>query len=129
MIFLNLLINIVIIVGIIFSETSYPVTIGISISSFLGTFLFLSTFLFPKVLYGQIIKNVTNKNHLSDPSELELEEFTKILQKYIDERQYVYSTFAKSKILSEYGVSNRLFTYYFNEHLQSSFTQWRKNTD
>lgn len=125
LIFLNLLINIFIMGGIIFSDASYPSKLWISISSFLGNILFLSTFLFPKVLYGQIIKNVTNANHLSAPSELELEDFTKILQKYIDERQYIYSTFAKSKILSESNVSNRLFTYYFNEHLQSSFTQWR----
>ena len=125
LIILNLLINVITMVGILFSTGSYPGTLGIIISSFLGTILFLSTFFFPKILYGNLIKNAPTANNLSTPSESEISDFAKILQKYIYERQYLQSSFSKAKILSETGVSDRLFTYYFNEHLQSSFTQWR----
>ncbi len=121
----NLFINLLTIAGIAFSNSSYPGTLGIIISSFFGTFLFISTFLFPKILYGNLIKNAPVANNLNTPSEIVLADFANILQKYIDERQYLQVSFSKAKILSEAGVSDRLFTYYFNEHLQSSFIQWR----
>ncbi len=120
-----LIINTVTIVGIMLSRPKYPGTLGILISSLFGTFLVFSTFLFPKILYGNLIKNAPIANNLNTPSESEIADFAKILQKYIDERQYVQVSFSKSKILADSGVSDRLFTYYFNEHLQSSFTQWR----
>lgn len=120
-----LLINVVTAVGMIYSKASYPGTIGLLISSFLGTFLFISTFLFPKILYGNFIKNAPTSNPLNAPIETEITDFAKILQKYVDERQYIQVSFSKSKILADSGVSDRLFTYYFNEHLQSSFIQWR----
>jgi len=121
----NLFINLLTIAGITYSNSSYPETLGIIISSFFGTFLFISTFLFPKILYGNLIKNTPVANNLNTPSESEIADFAKILQKYIDERQYVQVSFSKSKILADSGISDRLFTYYFNEHLQSSFIQWR----
>jgi AraC-like DNA-binding protein len=121
----NLFINLLTIAGITFSKASYPGTLGIIISSFFGTFLFVSTFLFPKILYGNLIKNTTVANNLNPPSEIELADFAKILQKHIEGHEYVQVSFSKSKILADSGVSDRLFTYYFNEHLQSSFTQWR----
>jgi len=120
-----LFINLVTVVGIMLSKASYPGTIGILLSSFFGMFLFLSTFLFPKILYGNLIKNAPIANNLNTPSESEIADFAKILLKYIDERQYVQVGFSKSKILADSGISDRLFTYYFNEHLQSSFIQWR----
>ena len=124
-VFANLFINLLTIAGITYSKASYPGTLGIIISSFFGTFLFVSTFLFPKILYGDLIKITTVANNLNTPSEIELVDFANILQKYIDERQYIQVSFSKSKILADSGVSDRLFTYYFNEYLQSSFIQWR----
>jgi AraC-like DNA-binding protein len=121
----NLFINLLTISGIIYSKASYPGTLGIIVSSFFGTFLFISTFLFPKILYGNLIKNAPIANNLNTPSESEIADFANILQKYIDEHQYIQVSFSKSKILADSRVSNRLFTYYFNEHLQYSFTQWR----
>lgn len=122
----NLSINICTIVDKAYFKTSSPGTIGILMSIFFGT-LFISTFFFPKILYGEIIKNVPVDNNLNPPSEIQLAEFAKILEKYVDKRQYVHGSFSKSKILADSGVSDRLFTYYFNEHLQSSFTQWRND--
>jgi AraC-like DNA-binding protein len=126
---LNFVVNIIsILVTIIcyyYSKTSYPGTIAIIISSVFGTFLFLSTFLFPKILYGNLIKNEPQSNQLNVPTEIEITDFSKILQTYIDERKYLQTNFSKAMILSEVGISDRLFTYYFNEHLQSNFIQWR----
>ena len=113
------------IISYYYSKTSYIETITIIISSIFGTFLFLSTFLFPKILYGNLIKNEPQSNQLNVPTESEITDFNKILQKYIDERKYLQTNFSKAMILSEVGVSDRLFTYYFNEHLQSNFIQWR----
>lgn len=108
-----------------YSKTSYTGTIVIILSSIFGTFLFLSTFLFPKILYGNLVKNEPQSNQLNVPTEIEIADFNKILQKYIDERKYLQTNFSKAMILSEVGISDRLFTYYFNDHLQSNFIQWR----
>ena len=127
--YLNFVVNLIsILVTIIcmyYSKTSYRETLVIILSSIYGTFLFLSTFLFPKILYGNLIKNEPKSNQLNVPTEIEITDFNKILQKYIDERKYLQTNFSKLMIMSEVGVSDRLFTYYFNEHLQSNFIQWR----
>ena len=126
---LNFIVNIisilVTIIGYYYSKTNFPGTLAIIISSIFGTFLFLSTFLFPKILYGNLIKNEPQSNQLNVPTEIEIADFNKILQKYIDDRKYLQTNFSKAMILSEVGISDRLFTYYFNDHLQSNFIQWR----
>ena len=116
-----LIINTVTLVGIMLSRPKYPGTLGILISSLFGTFLVFSTFLFPKILYGNLIKNSPIANNLNTPSESEIADFANILQKYIDEHQYIQVSFSKSKILADSGISDRLFTYYFNEYLQTGY--------
>ena len=59
-----------------------------------------------KILYGNLIKNAPIANNLNTPSESEIADFAKILQKYIDERQYVQVSFSKSKILADSGMLN-----------------------
>jgi AraC-like DNA-binding protein len=126
---LNFIVNIisilVTIIGYYYSKTNFPGTLAIIISSIFGTFLFLSTFLFPKILYGNLVKNEPQSNQLNVPTEIEIADFNKILQNYIDDRKYLQTNFSKAMILSEVGISDRLFTYYFNDHLQSNFIQWR----
>lgn len=112
-------------VMIVFNDTILINTLIILICCFFGTFLCLLTFFFPKILYGNLIKNNPTANNLNTPSEIEITNFIKVLQTYIDGLKYNQVNFSKSRILSESKTSDRIFTYYFNEYLKLNFSQWR----
>ena len=103
--------------------STYPM---ILIASILGSLLCFSIFFFPNVLYFEVKKQAEPRNKVS-PEELKIQQIQESIQVYIDGNAFLSSDFSKSKIMSELKISDRLFTFYFNEYLGSSFTQWRSD--
>ena len=101
----------------------YPILI---FGSVLGTLLYVSISFFPNVLYFEVKKRTEPKNIVS-PEELKISHVEQAIQVYIDGEAYLSSDFNKPKIMSDLKISDRLFTFYFNEYLGSSFTQWRSD--
>jgi len=101
----------------------YPILI---FGSVLGSLLFVSIFFFPNVLYFEVKKQAEPRT-LVTPKEFKIQELEQAIRVYIEGNTYLSSDFNKPKIMSDLKISDRLFTFYFNEHLRSSFTQWRSD--
>jgi AraC-like DNA-binding protein len=101
----------------------YPVLI---LSSIVGALLYISVLFFPNVLYGEVKKQVDTQDTLK-PEKGQIQEFEQMLQAYLITLPYLSSDFGKPKLISELKISDRFFTYYFNEYLGSSFAQWKSD--
>jgi AraC-like DNA-binding protein len=123
----NILFGIFTFLGFIFTNSLIWSTIGAFLSSGTGVLLFLSTFLFPRVLYGTVKKASTPAGENYKPELNQLQEFELQLKDYLSQTNYLDESFTKSKLLVDLGISDRFFTHYFNEHLGINFNQWKSN--
>lgn len=117
---------------IVKSDGIQPKIAGILSITFLGLILNLSVFLFPQVLYGSYL--IKNKKQLSPskkqviaPANEEINELEITLNNYILSHPYLHKNFTKSKLLVDLNISDKLFTFYFNEHLGTNFHLWKSN--
>lgn len=112
---------------IFFSFSGEAVKIGSLIIVISGSTIFLSTFFFPQVLYGNLIKNepvVYKPIELSDSSIIAFQEK---LNQYLLAKPFINDDFSKSKLMSDLLISDRFFTAYFNVYLNSNFNLWKSN--
>ncbi len=108
-----------------------PKLAGFAAILFLGFIINISIFLFPHVLYGTYLKK-TKKNLFepvkeTTPQEIEIKELDKLLKQYLTTNPFLDQSFSKAKVLVDLEVADKLLTFYFNEHLQISFNQWKTN--
>ena len=123
----NFLIGLFTYFGYLYTNTLVLSTVGAVLSSATGVLLFLSTFLFPRVLYGTVKKPSITTGENYKPELNQLQEFELQLTDYLTQTNYLNDSFTKSKLLVDLGISDRFFTYYFNEHLGLNFNQWKSN--
>jgi len=103
----------------------YPYHLLIA-SSIIGALLYISVLFFPNVLYGEVKKQV-DPQVLQKPVEGQIQEFEQLLKAHLISHPYLSSDFGKPKLISALKISDRFFTYYFNEYLGSSFAQWKSD--
>jgi AraC-like DNA-binding protein len=103
----------------------YPYHLLIA-SSIIGALLYISVLFFPNVLYGEVKKQIYPQDVLK-PEKGQILEFEQMLQAYLISLPYLSSDFGKPKLITELKISDRFFTYYFNEYLGSSFAQWKSD--
>ena len=101
----------------------YPILV---VSSIVGSLLFVSILFFPNVLYGEV-KKQGDPQVVQKPFEGQIQEFEQLLKAHLISHPYLSSDFGKPKLISELKISDRFFTYYFNEYLGSSFAQWKSD--
>ena len=101
----------------------YPTLI---LSSVLGTVIYISIFFFPNVLYEEV-KKQAEPRLLLQPEGEQIQDFEKALESYLHTQPYLFADFGKPKMISDLKISDRFFTYYFNEYLGSSFAQWKSD--
>jgi AraC-like DNA-binding protein len=110
----------------IYSDSAFLVSFGSFITTKLSLVLYVFVFFHPKILYGRKQKSVIYNNAtIYIPTIEELLLFEGELNKYIRSNLHLDNSFSKSRILNETGFTDRVFTFYFNEHLELNFTQWR----
>lgn len=112
---------------LVFSISADFITFDSLLTLLFGLIFLCSTFFFPKVLYGNSIKNdpiIYKKIELADSSIMDFEE--KIHQ-YLLNKPYLHTDFTKSKLLSDLMITDRFFTSYFNVYLKSNFNIWKSN--
>lgn len=105
---------------------------GMVAYSVLGLLLNLSMFLFPEILYGSFLKTVKKDLLVNTKSENtfnqeEIESFEKILATYLVSKPFLDVNFNKSRVMVDLDISDKFFTFYFNEHLGINFNQWKSN--
>jgi len=105
---------------------------GIISFNFLGLVLNVLAFLHPEVLYGtglmktkrDKLKGIKSENSFSSE---EINEFEEKLKNYILDKPYLDVNFSKAKVLVDLTISDKFFTFYFNEHLGVNFNLWKSD--
>jgi AraC-like DNA-binding protein len=102
-----------------------PVTWLISSSVSLAP-IYIGIFFFPSVLYSKIKKSSgIVSNYIAEYEQIEDLELA--IKVYLGSQPHLKVDFTKSKFISDLRISDRLFTFYFNEYLKISFTEWKSN--
>lgn len=101
----------------------YPILI---FGSVLGSLLYVSIFFFPNVLYFEVKKQALPRM-LVTPEEIQIQQLEQSIQEYLINDPFLSSDFTKPRMMSDLKISDRLFTYYFNEFLGGSFVEWRSD--
>lgn len=118
----------------IFSAKDYY--FGICGGGFFFQNIFL--FLFPKILYGNVsyriekgkaniideLKSSLPKKSKEGDNFLEIQE---AINNYLQERPFTQKDFSLSQISFDLKISERLLSNYFNNELNITFSEWRKN--
>ncbi|RVU23559.1 AraC family transcriptional regulator [Sandaracinomonas limnophila] len=105
---------------------------GIVAFNFLGLVLNILAFLHPEVLYGTGLMK-TKRDKPKGPklensfSSEEINEFEEKLKTYILDKPYLDINFNKAKVLVDLNISDKFFTFYFNDHLGVNFNLWKSD--
>ena len=114
--------------GIYFSNEQFVSSITILIS-FTDICLVTVIFYFPNIIYGidknfnKITKKIPRKSLKFN--EKSIAKFEEQLNSLLYHNQHLNSNFTKAFIIMETKVTDKLFTYYFNEYQNKNFNQWR----
>ena len=95
-------------------------------------------FLFPKILYGNvsysdevrkvsILEEIKSNLPKKIKSGVELTEFENTLQLYLQELPFVKKEFTLSQMSFDLKIPERFLSNYFNNELEITFSEWRKN--
>jgi len=96
------------------------------LASSLGAVMYISIFFFPNILYNEVKKQAEPRN-LVTPEEIQIQQLEQTIQEYLINDPFLSSDFTKPRMMSDLKISDRLFTYYFNEFLGGSFVEWRSD--
>ena len=101
----------------------YPILI---FGSVLGILLYVSIFFFPNVLYFEV-KKLAELRNLVTPEEIQIQQLEQSIQHYLIDNPFLSADFTKPRMMTDLKISDRLFTFYFNEYLGISFSQWKSD--
>lgn len=107
-------------------------SVGLVVFSGLGLLVNLSVFFFPEILYGSFLQKIRkeiiqqNKADVNYSKE-EILNFEKNLKSYLLSKPFLDVNFNKAKVIVDLDLSDKFFTYYFNEYLGHNFNQWKSD--
>lgn len=120
---------------ILFSQEEHLIkagSFGLILFGFLGSMMNISIFFFPEILYGSFLNKIKKEfNHPSKNEQIysneEIKVFEELLKQYLIKKNYIDIHFTKSKVMVDLDISDKFFTYYFNDHLGINFQQWKSD--
>ena len=95
-------------------------------------------FLFPKILYGNIsyseavakeniIEEIKSNLPKKNKSAVNVEDFKNILNEYLTQHPFTKKEFTLSQMSFDLKIPERFLSTYFNNELETTFSEWRKN--